>query len=325
VRQRGEKSLVVVALGGNAILQRGQKGTAEEQLENVRQTARSIVALIRQGYDVVITHGNGPQVGIILLQNEEASRVVPPMPLYVCGAESQGLIGLFIQQCLGNELTRSGVDRRVATVVTQVVVSPRDPAFERPTKPIGPFYDQETAQRLMRERNWVVKEDSGRGWRRVVPSPDPLSIKERAIIAALVREGYIVVASGGGGVPVIEKENGELAGVEAVIDKDLAAECLARDVGADTLLILTDVERIKLNYGEPDEIDLVREPAGRLREYQKEGHFKAGSMGPKVEALLRFVEGGGRQAIVAHLSAAEAALRGEAGTTVFCPPRWTDR
>lgn len=307
---------VVVALGGNAILQPGQKGTAAEQKANVQATAKSIVGLIKEGYEVVITHGNGPQVGNILLQNEEAANVVPPMPMDICGAESQGLIGYMIQQALGNELARAGIKKDVVTVVTQVVVSASDPAFANPTKPVGPFYSEEEAKKLMAERGWTMKEDSGRGWRRVVPSPNPLKIKEKDTILKLVESGTIVIASGGGGIPVIEKESGETEGVEAVIDKDLAGECLARDVKADILLILTDVERVALNYGTPAQKDLVRETLTQMRAYQAEGHFKAGSMGPKVEALLRFIEGGGKRAIIASLAAAEAALRGEAGTEV---------
>lgn len=315
-RENRNKPLAVVALGGNAILQPGQKGTAAEQLANVQATAKSIVELIKEGYDIVVTHGNGPQVGAILLQNEEAASVVPPMPMDICGAETQGQIGYMIQQSLGNELVKAGIKRDVATVVTQVVVSEEDPAFANPTKPVGPFYGEEEAKKLMAERGWVMKEDAGRGWRRVVPSPNPLKIKEKNTIVELVKNGTIVIASGGGGIPVLEKESGETVGVEAVIDKDLAGECLARDVEADILLILTDVNYVALNYGTPEQENLTRVTLETMRRYQKEGHFKAGSMGPKVEALLRFVENGGERAIITSLASAPAALRGETGTEV---------
>ncbi|HHW91753.1 MAG TPA: carbamate kinase [Firmicutes bacterium] len=315
-RENRDKPLAVVALGGNAILQPGQKGTAAEQLANVQATAKSIVELIKEGYDIVITHGNGPQVGAILLQNEEAASVVPPMPMDICGAETQGQIGYMIQQSLGNELVKAGIKRDVVTVVTQVVVSEEDPAFANPTKPVGPFYGEGEAKKLMAERGWVMKEDAGRGWRRVVPSPNPLKIKEKNTIVELVKNGTIVIASGGGGIPVLEKESGETVGVEAVIDKDLAGECLARDVEADILLILTDVNYVALNYGTPEQKSLTRVTLETMRRYQKEGHFKAGSMGPKVEALVRFVENGGERAIIASLASAPAALRGETGTEV---------
>jgi carbamate kinase len=311
------KKTVVVALGGNAILQREQKGTFEEQLVNVYHTARQLAEMVLSGqWRIVVTHGNGPQVGNILLQQDAAKEVVPPMPMDACGAQSQGLIGYMIQQSLRNILAEKGRgDIPIATVVTQVLVDKDDPAFQNPTKPVGPFYSEEEARRLQTEKGWQVVEDAGRGWRRVVPSPDPKAIVEREAIRMLVENRAIVIASGGGGIPVI-KEDGELKGVEAVIDKDLAGERLAEDVGADVFLILTDVDKVRLNYGRPDERPLDRMTVEEAKRYLAEGHFAKGSMEPKVKAAIRFVEAGGERAVIAALEQAVAALAGEAGTQV---------
>lgn len=308
---------VVVALGGNAILQRGQRGTYEEQMNNVRKTARQIVEMILDNdYDVIITHGNGPQVGNLLLQQDAGEAYnIPAQPMDVCGAMTQGQIGYMIQQAITNELRRRGIYKPVATIVTQVLVDKDDPAFKNPSKPVGPFYDEETARRLAREKGWVVVEDSGRGWRRVVPSPDPKGIVEGDVIGELVERGFIVIASGGGGVPVVE-EGGRLRGVEAVIDKDLAGERLAEVVGADVFIILTDVNGAAINYGEAGERWLGRVTVGELRCYYEEGHFKRGSMGPKVLAAMRFVEWGGERAVIAALDRAVEALEGKTGTQV---------
>ncbi|MEW6081200.1 MAG: carbamate kinase [Bacillota bacterium] len=305
---------IVIALGGNAVLQPGQKGTAEEQMENVRKTAVSTVRMIQAGHRVVITHGNGPQVGNILIQNEEAKERVPPMPLDVCGAKSQGKIGYMVQQALANEISSKGLDMPVATLVTQVLVDAEDPAFSNPTKPIGPFYTQDRAEALMKS-GMMLKEDAGRGWRRVVPSPDPKAICEVGIIKRLVDSGVVLIACGGGGIPVV-RENGTLRGVEAVIDKDLAGERLAHAVGAQVFLVLTDVERVSINYRTPQEKPLSTlnvEEAGR---YLKEGHFGSGSMEPKVRAAMRFVANGGERAIITSLFNAEEALQGLTGTCV---------
>lgn len=305
---------IVVALGGNAILKAKQRGTDEEQLANVRETCKEIAGMIAAGHRVVITHGNGPQVGNILIQNEEASPIVPAMPLDICGAESQGLIGYMIQRSLVNALAAREIERPVVTLVTQVLVDGDDPAFENPTKPIGPFYTEEKARQLMERRGFRMVEDSNRGWRRVVPSPDPRQICERDAIRFLVGAGAVVIASGGGGIPVRRTPDGELVGVEAVIDKDLAGQRLAADVGADIFLILTDVPQVALNFGRPDQTFLSRVTAARARQYIAQGHFRPGSMLPKVEAAVRFVEGGGKLAIITSLELAGVALRGEAGT-----------
>ena len=305
---------IVIALGGNAVLQPGQKGTAEEQMENVRKTAVSMVRMIQAGHRVVITHGNGPQVGNILIQNEEAKEQVPPMPLDVCGAKSQGKIGYMVQQALANEMSSKGLVNPVATLVTQVLVDPEDPAFSNPTKPIGPFYSRDRAEALM-ESGMVLKEDAGRGWRRVVPSPDPKAICEVDIIRKLVDCGVVLIACGGGGIPVV-RDNGTLRGVEAVIDKDLAGERLAHAVGAQVFLILTDVEKVSIYYKTPQEKPLSTLSIEEAGHYLKEGHFGSGSMEPKVRAAMRFVANGGERAIITSLFKAEEALQGLTGTCV---------
>lgn len=304
---------IVVALGGNAILQAGQKGTAEEQLANVRLAAEQIAQLVLAGHQVVLTHGNGPQVGNILLQNAAASPAVPAMPLDICGAESQGFIGYLLQQSLVNALREQGVNKPVVTIVTQVVVDANDPAFSKPTKPIGPFYPAEEAQRLM-AKGLAMQEDRARGgWRRIVPSPVPLRIWEREAIISLIDSGAIVIAAGGGGIPVVETPAG-LQGVEAVIDKDLAGQRLANDVEADVLLILTDVQAVALDWGLPTQRWLHDVTLAEVEAYQAAGHFQAGSMGPKVAAACNFLASGGEMAIITSLQTATQALAGNTGT-----------
>jgi carbamate kinase len=310
------KKRIVVALGGNAILRSHEKGTIEEQSRNVRETSGRLASMITQWYQVVITHGNGPQVGNILIQNEVAKDKVPAMPLDVCGAESQGLIGYMIQRALRLDLLRLGKRRTVTSLVTQVRVDENDNAFRHPTKPVGPFYGREYAEKQMKRSGEQWIEQKGKGWRRVVPSPEPKEIVEKEAILNLIDSGIVVVACGGGGIPVIQTGEGGLEGVEAVIDKDLAAQCLARDIGADLLLILTDVETVMLRFGQPDQFALREVSVVELRKYQREGHFPDGSMGPKVEAALRFVEGGGETAIITSLSGAHEALKGKVGTRV---------
>jgi len=312
-----EKKTVVVALGGNAILTRGQKGTVEEQTANVHGTCEQLASIVLGGaWRIVVTHGNGPQVGNILLQQDAAKHIVPPMPMDICGAQTQGMIGYMIQQSLLNLFAQRGrADIPVAPVVTQVLVDEMDPAFANPSKPVGPFYGHEEAQRLREEMGWHVVEDAGRGWRRVVPSPDPKGIVEREAIRVLVQNRVVVIASGGGGIPVV-RASGGLRGVEAVIDKDLAGECLAEDVGAHVLLILTDVEHVQINYGKPDARPLERLTPAEARQYMDQGQFARGSMEPKVRAAVRFVEAGGERAVISSLSRAEAALDGRAGTQV---------
>ncbi len=307
---------IVVALGGNAILQPGQKGTVAEQRANIARTAGAIVSLVEVGHKVVVTHGNGPQVGNILLQNEAGVDQVPAMPLDVCGAESQGLVGYMIQQALRNELVSRKLPAMVTTIVTQIVVAAQDPAFGNPTKPVGPFYPVEQGRSLATERGWVMKEVRPGLFRRVVPSPDPLHIVERDAIQALAAAGTLVVASGGGGIPVVENLDGALRGVEAVVDKDLAGQRLAADIGADVFAIFTDVDRVALAYGTPEQRFLDRMTLEEAKTYMELGNFPPGSMGPKVLAVIRFLEAGGKRAVIAAIGESAAALTGKAGTTV---------
>lgn len=303
---------VVVALGGNALIRRGEAGSTAVQRHNLEAAAAALHELIRAGYEVVVTHGNGPQVGFLAIEAELAADVVPAPPLDVLGAESQGQIGYLLEQALRSELGRSGDRREVVTVLTQTVVAPDDPAFGRPTKPVGPVYDEATARRLARERGWSVAPD-GAGWRRVVPSPDPLRIVEAGAVRGLVEAGVLVVASGGGGVPVVETPDG-LAGVEGVIDKDLAAVVLALAVGADALLLLTDVAAVERGWGTPAAEPIASLTLDEARALLDAGAFAAGSMRPKVEACARFLEAGGRSAAIGALPAAAATLCGRAGT-----------
>jgi len=313
------EDLIVIALGGNALLQRGQKGTFEEQFENVKSTSVRVADLIQRGYKIVLTHGNGPQVGATLLRHEAAKNIVPPFPLDACGAETQGFIGYMMQQALRNELKLRGVDKFVVSVITRMIVDRHDPACQNPTKPIGPFYTKEEADIVRQHKpELVIKEDAGRGYRRVVPSPDPKIIAERFAIRALVDAGFIVVACGGGGIPIIE-EGGHAVGVEAVIDKDLGGQRLATLIGAQIFVILTDVEGAYINYGKPDQ-EMIREiTSGKLRNYAKEGQFAEGSMAPKVEAAIRFVESGGERAIIASLGKLIEALDNKTGTQITVP------
>ena len=307
---------ILITLGGNAILPVRGTGTFDEQCAITRLTMQPIAALIREGVRVILSHGNGPIVGNILIRNEAARDQIPPMPLDVCGADSQGGIGYMMQQALDNELGRLGIQRPVTTIVTQVVVDERDPAFRRPTKPIGPFYSQERARILAKEKGWTVTEDAGRGWRRVVASPKPLEVVEIAAIRRLVEDGTIVIAAGGGGIPVARQWDGTLHGVEAVIDKDLASSLLARLLGCEMLCIITGVDRVALHYGKPEQRDLPCATAEELSEYAAAGHFPAGSMGPKVQAAIEFVRGGGREVVITSPSKLMEALEGATGTRV---------
>ena len=310
-------SRIVVALGGNAIVQAGQRGTAEEQAASVALTCAQVALMLDAGYEVTLTHGNGPQVGNLLIKNELAREVVPPMPLDWCVAQTQATIGYLIQQALGQELARRGSPRFVATLVTRAEVRDDDPAWERPSKPIGLYQPEERAREIVAATGQTWAPQGARGWRRLVPSPDPIRIVDREAILALLAAGAVVVACGGGGIPVVRREDGSLVGVEAVIDKDLGAGLLAREVDAETLLILTDVEHAIVGYGTPAAEPVREITAARLREYQADGHFASGSMGPKVEAALRFAEAGGqRRAIISALHVAVDALAGRTGTQV---------
>src|SRR5665648_329406 len=296
---------VVVALGGNAILQPGQVGTFEEQLFNVDGAMRRIAELVESGWRVVLTHGNGPQVGNLLIQNALAAKTVAPMPMDVCGAESQGQIGYMLEQTLQNHLRMRRLEVPVVTVLTQVAVSANDKAFANPSKPVGPFYSEAEAKKMMLEEGLAMREDAGRGWRRVVPSPEPVEIVPREAVVDMV----------GGGIPVVRARNGALSGIDAVIDKDLAAAVLAKEVAADALLILTDVPQVYIHYNTPVQQALGTVTLAEMQAYAAEGHFKAGSMGPKVAACMRFVAAGGT-AIIASLTEVVQAMAGDAGTRI---------
>lgn len=307
---------LVIALGGNALQEAGQPATAENQLAVVRQTASRIAELARN-HRLLVVHGNGPQVGRLVLQSEYAAPITPAMPFDVCGAMSQGLIGYHLQQALSEAMAARGIGKAAVTLLTQVVVDGKDPGFEHPTKPIGPFYSREEAERIARERGFTMKEDAGRGWRRVVASPMPLHIVELEAIRALADSGFVPICVGGGGIPVLRDERGLLTGTAAVIDKDLAAERLAEDLDAQTLVILTAVERIAIYFNQPQQRFLSRMTADEAEAYLREGHFAPGSMAPKVEAAIRFVRSApGRRAIVTSLEKAEEALKGGAGTEI---------
>jgi len=308
---------IVLALGGNA-LQDSSAFTAEAQTKIAAKTAVQIVDLVELGHELVIVHGNGPQVGDILL-GEEAS-VSPTnarMPLDVCVAMSQGQIGYWLQQTIGDELKKRGIDRPVVTIVTQIVVDPHDPAFENPTKPIGTFYDQSEAEKLSQTSGWVIKEDAGRGWRRVVPSPQPVRIVEINTIKTLLDQGIITITIGGGGIPVLD-QNTDLVGIEAVVDKDFAAAKLAEDIGADVLMILTAVDNVAINYQSPAEQPLQQTNTQQIEKYIEQNQFAPGSMLPKVEAAVSFVRHHPeRIAIITSLDKAKLALQESAGTIIY--------
>lgn len=307
---------VVVALGGNALEDKSLPSTAESQLIVAKKTAAYVADLSCQGYELAIVHGNGPQVGRILLASETAKDVTPAMPFDVCGAMSQGYIGYHIQQGLREALKDKGKDTPVVSVITQVVVDKNDPAFQNPTKPIGPFYSEEEAKKIQQEKGYTIKEDAGRGYRRVVPSPVPKRIVELETIKMLWNT-TITIACGGGGIPVIEKEDGNLEGIAAVIDKDLAAERLAEDIGADILMILTEVDRVCINFNKPDQKELADLSCEEANKYMSEGHFAPGSMLPKVQAAVKFAESKpGRKAIITSLNKAGDALSGQSGTII---------
>lgn len=307
---------IVLAMGGNAITKAKEKGTRDEQWCNIKSTCRHIVELVKQGHKIVITHGNGPQVGNLLLKNEMAKEAVPPMPLDVCVSNTQGSLGYAICQTLGEYLAQAGLRNKVVALVTQVVVDKNDPAFSNPTKFIGPFLSEAEAKQIMTEKGYVMKEDSGRGWRRVVASPEPKDIVEKETIKLLFDQGVIVVAAGGGGIPVVETKDG-YKGVEAVIDKDMAGQLLAQEVAADAFFLLTEVNRVCINFGKPEQQELSRMTVQETRRYQAEGHFPPGSMGPKIEAAVRFASSAaGRQAVIISLENVHLAFGGESGTII---------
>ena len=307
---------MLLAVGGNSLIRAGEKGTIAEQRANAQRTAAQIVGLIRAGYRIVLTHGNGPQVGAELLRSERGASQVPGLPLDVCGASTQGEIGYLLQQSLETELQLAGLHVPVATVVCQSLVSADDPSMKHPSKPIGPFYSRADAEERKRRFGWEIVEDAARGYRRVVPSPEPIEIVELEAIRDLVEQGVLVIACGGGGIPVVWS-NGKLQGVEAVIDKDRASALLASRLGADLFVISTDTDCVYLDYKRPTQRPLARVSAAELEEYARAGHFPPGNMGPKIESVLRFLHGGGKEAVITSSENLCQAVVGSAGTHMF--------
>lgn len=312
-----QERLAIISIGGNTLIRRGDSGAIQEQFEHTRAATEHISKLIKMGYKIVLTHGNGPIVGNIFIRNEAAKNIIPPMPLYICDADSEGGIGFMIQQTLYNQFKKIDKVRDVATIVTQVVVDRNDPAFLNPTKPIGPYYARDEAEILKREKGWTIIEDSRRGHRRVVPSPKPLRIIEGRVIKMLAESGVIVIAAGGGGVPVLELQNGDLAGVDAVIDKDLATSLLAIEAGAELFINLTQIDRVYVSFGKADQKGLERLNIAEARRYLNEGEFAPGSMGPKIEAAIEFLEAGGREVLITSPELLGKAMDGKAGTRIY--------
>jgi len=310
-----ENRISIVSLGGNAILRRGEEGTVEEQFHNADSCMAEVARMLSSGRKVVITHGNGPIVGNIVLRGECARNSIPPMPLYYSDADSEGGIGFMIQQTLYNRLIMIREVKDVVTIITQVVVDADDPAFSRPTKPIGPYYREEEIEALQRNKGWVMIRQTG-GYRRVVPSPMPKRIVEKNVIQRLALEGVVVIAAGGGGVPVVETADGTLRGIDAVIDKDLTTSVLATEIGAESIIILTDVDRVYLHFGTPGQAGLDHVSLAEIKAFHAEGHFPPGSMGPKIMAAIRFLEAGGKRVIITLPELMGKALDGRAGTTI---------
>lgn len=313
------KKPIVVALGGNAITREFEEGNIPQQFENTRRSLTHIIDLLKEGYNMVITHGNGPQVGNALIRVEESRHLVPPLPLGIIVADLQGGMGYMIEQCLINKMHDMGVKRQVATLVTQVLVDKDDPSINNPTKFVGPFFKKEQVKELEEKRGWVMKEDKGRGYRRVVPSPIPKGVVEKDIIKHLVDTGVVVIAAGGGGIPVYidhRRHEGWLEGVDAVIDKDLASAVLGLEIGAEKLIIITGVEKVALKFGTPQQIDLDRLTVSEAKKYMAQGEFPKGSMGPKIQAAINFIEGGGKEVIITSIEKTAQALKGNAGTRI---------
>jgi len=308
--------LAVVAFGGNALLRPEDRGTQEEQIARAKQAARWLAEIVRHGYKLIVVHGNGPQVGNILVQNEEASTKIPPQTLDVCVAQTEGSMGFLLQQAIRNRLDSIGVSGDVATILTEVEVDPTDVAFKRPTKPIGPFVTRYRAEALTRDLGWTMREDSGHGWRHVVPSPRPLRILNLQTIVHMLDSAAVVIAAGGGGIPVVRGRDGQWRGVEAVIDKDFASSLLASELHAEMYVVLTGVAKVSIDFEKPSEKALDRITVAEATRYLAEGQFPAGSMGPKIEAAIQFVTRGGKQVLITDVEHLRDALQGNDGTLV---------
>lgn len=308
--------IAVVALGGNAITREFEEGNITQQFANTRRSLVGVTDLVEKGYQVALTHGNGPQVGNALIRIETCRHLVPPTPLGVVVADLEGGMGYMIQQSLQNKLFKRGINRPVVTVVTQVLVDKNDPSILNPTKFVGPFYQANQVAELQQQRGWVIKADANRGFRRVVPSPRPLEIVEKETIKFLLQSGTVVIAAGGGGAPVYREEDGTLEGLDGVIDKDLASAILGRDIGAHELYILTAVDKVALNFGTSRQIDLDEMHVAEARKYLAENQFPKGSMGPKIQAAISFLEGGGEQVIITSIAQMTQAMTGQTGTRI---------
>lgn len=310
--EKNMPKIAVVAIGGNSLLKDEKHCSASDQFEAIHRTCASIADLVEHGWQIAVAHGNGPQVGFALLRSELTSHMLPLTPIDWCVAETQGSIGYMMQQCLQNELKRRGINEEAVTLITQVLVDKADPAFRNPSKPIGSFYQETEARKIAQKRNWNIIEDAGRGWRRVVPSPKPLRVIE-SLARSLIEKGFIVIMTGGGGIPVVGEGN-ELRGIEAVIDKDYTSALLAIEIKADLLIILTIIEKVALNFGKKNQTSLDVVTLEEAKRYYQEGHFPPGSMGPKIQAVINFLEARKKKALITNLESLNEALRGKTGT-----------
>jgi len=311
------RKIALVAFGGNAILPSKQRGLQSEQEKNAQKAAQLMIHVVKKGYDLILVHGNGPQVGNLLIQMEEAINKTPPFSLEVCDAMTEGSMGYMLEKAVINELRKNSLDKEVATLITQVIVDKDDTAFENPTKPIGPFYTEYRAKMLTKEKKWNMVEDAGRGYRKVVASPKPIDVVPKHILNDLVHSGKIVIAAGGGGIPVIINSRGLFQGVEAVIDKDYAASLIAREVKADLFIILTAVPRVCLNFGKPNEEAIRVMTVAEAKKYNKEGHFPPGSMKPKINAAIEYIQAGGKEVLITSAAHLKAALINRSGTKII--------
>ena len=306
----------VVAFGGNALLPPEDDGSTAQQLERAREAVRKLIPILGKGYELIVVHGNGPQVGNILMQAEEAADKVPPQTLDFCVAQTEGSIGFLLELAFDNELRRAGFRKQVVTIMTQVEVDAADPAFLKPSKPVGPFFSKEKAELLKRTAGWTMVEDAGRGWRKVVASPRPREVRGVEVVAALINRGHIVIAAGGGGIPVVVTDDGQVRGVEAVIDKDYAASMLAAALSANLFIVLTGVDRVSKDFGKPTQMELAEIDVPTAKRLLAEGQFPPGSMGPKIDAAIRFVEAGGHEVLVTRAESLAEALEGKTGTYI---------
>jgi carbamate kinase len=311
-----DRKLAVVAFGGNALLRPEDRGTQEEQIARAKQAARWLAEIVRYGYKLLVVHGNGPQVGNILVQAEEASTKIPPQTLDVCVAQTEGSIGFMLQQAMRNRLESIGLGGEVATVLTEVEVDVNDPAFKRPTKPIGPFFTRYRAEALERDLGWTMREDAGRGWRHVVPSPKPLRVLNLNTIARMLESASVVIAAGGGGIPVVKGRDGQWRGIEAVIDKDYASALLGANLKADVYIVLTGVPKVALDFGKPTQRFIDRMTVAEAEKYMADGQFPPGSMGPKIDSAVQFVKNSGHEVLITDVEVLREALEGKNGTVI---------